>query len=105
MALFAVTTTQSPVGISADEFRRRLPEGYAYMMNLIDKGVIAHNWIRVGHSGGLSIFDVASHEELMLALYGNPISPHLEFGITPLAETNAFDPKEFSAAEEEKANA
>jgi muconolactone delta-isomerase len=104
MALFAVTTTQAPVGISADEFRRRLPEGYEYMMNLIDKGVIVHNWIRVGHSGGLSIFDVSSNEELMLALYGNPISPHLEFGITLLAETGSFDPKEFSASEAESAD-
>ncbi|NUT46893.1 MAG: hypothetical protein HOV94_06155 [Saccharothrix sp.] len=99
MALFAVTTTQAPVGISADEFRRRLPEGYAYMMDLIDKGVIVHNWVRVGHNGGLSIFDVASHEELMLALYGNPISPHLAFGITPLARTDAFDPTDLPSAE------
>ncbi|MEU4742610.1 muconolactone Delta-isomerase family protein [Actinosynnema sp. NPDC023658] len=100
MALFAVTTTQAPVGISADEFRRRLPQGYAYMLDLIEKGVIVHSWIRVGKSGGLSIFDVASHEELMLALYGNPISPHLEFGITPLAETGAFDPNDLPSAPE-----
>jgi muconolactone delta-isomerase len=92
MALFAVLSTQHPVGISADEFRRRLPEGFIYTRALVEKGVITHNWVRVGASGGLLIFDVDSHEQLLACLYGNPISPHLSFEVIPLADVAGFDP-------------
>ncbi|MFP3961858.1 muconolactone Delta-isomerase family protein [Actinomadura fulvescens] len=92
MALFAVLATQHPVGISADEFRRRLPEGFAYTRALVDKGIIKHSWIRVGASGGLLIYDVGSHEELLSLLYANPVSPHLEFEVIPLAQPAEFDP-------------
>lgn len=95
MALFAVLATQAPTGISADDFRRRLPEGFAYTRLMIEKGIIKHNWIRVGGSGGLLIYDVESHEELNSVLYGNPISPHLRFEVIPLAELSSFDPKAF----------
>ncbi|RAY12692.1 hypothetical protein DPM19_24175 [Actinomadura craniellae] len=95
MALFAVLATQAPTGISADEFRRRLPEGFAYTRNLVDKGIIKHNWIRVGASGGLLIYDVESHERLNTLLYENPISPHLRFEVIPLAVVGGFDPRAF----------
>ncbi|KQX56339.1 MULTISPECIES: muconolactone Delta-isomerase family protein [unclassified Streptomyces] len=95
MALFAVLATQSPTGIPADEFRRRLPEGFAYVKDLVGKGVIRHNWIRVGASGGLLIYEVDSHEELNTLLYGNPLSPHLRFEVIPLAEAGGFDPTAF----------
>lgn len=90
MALFAVLATQAPAGISADEFRERLPEGFAYTRKLADKGVIRHSWVRVGAAGGLLIYDVASHEELLTHLYDNPMSPHLTFEVVPLAEPGAF---------------
>lgn len=95
MALFAVLATQHPVGISADEFRRRLPEGFAYTRALVDKGVIKHSWVRVGASGGLLVYDVDTHEELLSLLYANPVSPHLEFEVIPLARPAAFDPVAF----------
>ncbi|GAA3046685.1 hypothetical protein GCM10017562_05530 [Streptomyces roseofulvus] len=95
MALFAVLATQSPTGIPADEFRRRLPEGFAYVRGLVDKGVIRHNWVRVGASGGLLIYDVDSHEQLNTLLYGNPLSPHLRFEVIPLAGVDGFDPVAF----------
>jgi muconolactone delta-isomerase len=92
MALFAVLATQHPAGISADEFRRRLPEGFTYTRALVTKGVITHNWVRVGASGGLLIYDVDSHEQLLAYLYGNPLSPHLSFEVIPLADPERFDP-------------
>ncbi|WFE62998.1 muconolactone Delta-isomerase family protein [Micromonospora sp. WMMD714] len=92
MALFAVLATQSPAAGEAKEFRERLPEGFAYTKALVDKGVIRHSWIRVGASGGLNIYDVDSHEELLAALYDNPVSPHLKFEIIPLAAPASFDP-------------
>ncbi|WP_051798605.1 muconolactone Delta-isomerase family protein [Streptomyces sp. NRRL S-337] len=95
MALFAVFATQAPSGISADEFRRRLPEGFAYVKKLVETGVILHNWIRVGASGGLLIYEVDSHEELNSLLYGNPLSPHLRFEVIPLAGAGGFDPVAF----------
>lgn len=98
MALFAVLATQAPTGISADEFRHRLHEGFTYTRGLIDKGLIKHNWVRVGAAGGLLIYDVSSHEELLGLLYGNPISPHLRFEVVPLASLDGFDPKGYAAA-------
>jgi muconolactone delta-isomerase len=95
MALFAVLATQAPAGISADEFRRRLPEGFEYTRKLVEKGVIRHSWIRVGAAGGLNIYDVATHEELLAVLYDNPVSPHLSFEVVPLAEAGSFRPRAF----------
>lgn len=92
MALFAVLATQAPAAGEAKEFRERLHEGFAYTRTLVAKGVIRHSWIRVGASGGLNIYDVGSHEELLTALYDNPISPHLKFEVIPLAEPGSFDP-------------
>ncbi|MBZ4319374.1 muconolactone Delta-isomerase family protein [Streptomyces huiliensis] len=101
MALFAVLATQNPAGISADEFRARLPEGFAYTKALADKGVIKHSWVRVGAAGGLLIYDVGSHEELLAHLYDNPMSPHLKFEVIPLAVPGSFD----STAYQEKRDA
>jgi muconolactone delta-isomerase len=95
MALFAVLATQAPKGISGDEFRRRLPEGFQYTKALVDKGVIRHSWIRVGAAGGLNIYEVDSHEHLLSALYDNPLSPHLNFEVIPLAEAGSLDPVAF----------
>lgn len=100
MALFAVLATQNPVGINADEFRRRLPEGFAYTSRLREKGVIKHSWVRVGASGGLLIYDVESHEELLSHLYANPVSPHLKFEVIPLAQPEAFDSLEYEEHEQ-----
>ncbi|MEV8541212.1 muconolactone Delta-isomerase family protein [Streptomyces sp. NPDC051572] len=90
MALFAVLATQAPRGIDGDEFRARLPRGFAYTKSLVDKGVIKHNWVRVGAAGGLLVYEVESHEELLGHLYDNPLSPHLTFEVIPLAEPSAF---------------
>jgi muconolactone delta-isomerase len=98
MALFAVMATQAPAGISGDEFRRRLPEGFQYTANLVGKGIIRHSWIRVGAAGGLNIYDVESHEHLLTVLYDNPLSPHLDFEVIPLAEAGSFDPTAFDGS-------
>ncbi|MFI9505135.1 muconolactone Delta-isomerase family protein [Nocardia sp. NPDC052566] len=90
MALFAVLATQAPAPGEAKEFRERLGEGFAYTRALVEKGIILHSWIRVGASGGLNIYDVASHEELLRVLYDNPVSPHLKFEVIPLARPDAF---------------
>jgi muconolactone delta-isomerase len=96
MALFAVLATQAPAGISADEFRHRLPAGFDYTRRLVEQGVIIHSWIRVGTEGGLNIYQVDSHERLLSALYDNPLSPHLRFEVVPLAAADGFDPVAFS---------
>jgi muconolactone delta-isomerase len=92
MALFAVLAKKAPVGISAEEFGRRLAEGFAYTKDLEDKGVIRHRWICVGANAGLNIYEVGSHEELMSVLYGSPASLHLEFDVYPLIDPGNFDP-------------
>lgn len=90
MAKFAVLATQAPAGITGDEYRKRLPTGVAYMKSLMDRGLVEHAWTRVGASGGLFIIDVSSHEELLAAIYDNPISAHLDFQVIPLTEFGAF---------------
>lgn len=89
--LFSVQTQMNPTGIDADEFMTRLPQGVAYFQSLMQAGTIVHSWVRVGQNGGLSIFDVDSHQELLDALYKNPIAAHLKFEITPLVPTRGFD--------------
>lgn len=96
MALFAVFTTQSPNGITADEFRRRLPEGFAYTKNLVEKGVIKHSWIVNGEYNGLNVYEVGSHEELTDALYGNPLSSHITFKVLALTTPGGFDVDAFA---------
>jgi muconolactone delta-isomerase len=95
VALFAVLATQAPRGIDADDFRRRLPEGFAYTKALVDDGVIQHSWIRVGAAGGLNIYQVDSHEQLLSVLYDNPLSPHLDFEVIPLAEAGSLNSTAF----------
>lgn len=97
MALFAVLATQAPAAGEGEVFRQRLPEGFSYTRSLVDKGIIRHSWIRVGASGGLNIYDVESHEELLAALYSNPVSPYLAFEVIPLAEPASFDPAAYLA--------
>jgi muconolactone delta-isomerase len=97
MALFAVLATQAPAAGEGGVFRQRLPAGFAYTKSLVDKGIIRHSWIRVGAAGGLNIYDVQTHEELLAALYGNPVSPHLRFDVIPLAEADSFDPAAYLA--------
>lgn len=75
--LFQVVTKKNPIGISADEYMKRLPEGVAYMRNLKRQGIIEHAWVLVGESGALTIFNVPSHEQLLKYLYENPLSPHM----------------------------
>ncbi|WP_409465503.1 muconolactone Delta-isomerase family protein [Amycolatopsis sp. GA6-003] len=90
MAKFAILATQAPNGITGEDYRRRLPEGVAYMKGLLERGVVTHAWTRVGASGGLFIADVGSHEELLAALYDNPISAHLDFEVVPLTDFGEF---------------
>lgn len=88
--LFEVITRACPLGISGDEFLRRLPEGVTYMKDLRARGIIIHSWIRVGGYGATTIFSVSSHEELACYLNGNPLVPHVSFEIVPLAESESF---------------
>ena len=90
MAKFAVLATQAPIGIDGDEYRRRLPTGVAYMKSLMDRGLVEHAWARVGASGGMFIFNVESHEQLLGAIYDNPISAHLSFEVIPLVPFGDF---------------
>jgi muconolactone delta-isomerase len=89
--LFEVITSGVPIGITGEEFIKRLPDGMAYMKELRRKGVILHSWIRVGRSGATTIFSVDSHEELQNLLYGNPLTPHVQFEIIPLMESDGYD--------------
>jgi muconolactone delta-isomerase len=84
--LFEVVTRAAPNGIDGETFYRRLAaEGIPYMRSLMERGTIIHSWARIGENGGLNIFSVDSHEQLLQDLYSNPISGHLTFQVTALA--------------------
>jgi muconolactone delta-isomerase len=82
--LFQVITRANPIGISGEEYLKRLPDGMAYMRGLLDQGVIKHSWAHVGKPGGTSIFDIDDLEVLLQLLYDNPIAAYLTFEVTPL---------------------
>ncbi|QBD75973.1 hypothetical protein EPA93_08120 [Ktedonosporobacter rubrisoli] len=102
--LFEVVTKKNPLGISADEYMKRLPEGVAYMSGLMQQGIIEHAWVRVGESGALCIFNVSSHEQLLKYLYENPLSAHVAFLITPLVPADVLDDKNITGFMHEAAS-
>jgi muconolactone delta-isomerase len=99
MALFAVIARRAPVGISIDEFQRKLADGFQYTKDLEDKGIIRHRWILVGASAGLNIYEVDSHEQLMSLLYESPAGLHLQYEIYPIIAPPAYNPTAYAQEE------
>jgi muconolactone D-isomerase len=58
----------------------------AYSQDLQRAGKWPHIWRVVGAYSNLSVFDVASNEELHQLLWGLPLFPHMTMAITPLTE-------------------
>jgi muconolactone D-isomerase len=58
----------------------------AYAQDLQRQGKWLHLWRVVGEYANVSIFDVASHDELHALLAGLPMFPYMELKVTPLAQ-------------------
>lgn len=75
-----IPATVSPA--EADEIKRREK---AYSQDLQRAGTWRHLWRVVGEYANVSIFDVASNDELHTLLSGLPLFPYMQIRVTPLA--------------------
>jgi hypothetical protein len=82
MPLFAVLPTQAPAAEEGERVRGPL---FAHIRAQAERGVVPHCWIPIGAPGGNDVHDVASHAELLGALYADPAGPHPEFEVVPPA--------------------
>jgi muconolactone D-isomerase len=85
--LFAVTMDVAlppdlDPGVRADTLAREK----AYSQDLQRAGKWPHIWRIVGQYSNLSIFDVASTDELHDILWNLPLFPYLTIQVTPLAQ-------------------
>jgi len=65
-----------------DEIKRKEKE---YSQQLQRAGQWRHLWRVVGEYANVSIFDVASNDELHSILSGLPLFPYMQIKVTPLA--------------------
>ncbi|GKT21854.1 muconolactone Delta-isomerase [Acidovorax sp. SUPP3334] len=85
MLFMAEMTVQIPSTLApevADEIKRKEKE---YSQQLQRSGKWRHLWRVVGEYANVSIFDVASNDELHAILSGLPLFPYMQIKVTPLA--------------------
>ena len=74
-----------PHDVDPERFERLKAEEKARAMELQRQGKWRHLWRVTGRYANISIFDVASHDELHAILSGLPLFPFMEIRVTPLA--------------------
>ena len=74
-----------PADLDPGERDALLAREKAYSQELQRDGRWPHIWRVVGEYANVSIFDVASTDELHELLSGLPLFPHMEIRVTPLA--------------------
>ncbi|NYT58444.1 muconolactone Delta-isomerase [Alcaligenaceae bacterium] len=75
-----------PATLPADEAARIKAEEKQYSQDLQRSGKWPHIWRVVGEYANISIFDVASNDELHEALSKLPLFPYMSLKVTPLAK-------------------
>ncbi len=74
-----------PPSVPAEEAARIKAAEKAYSQQLQRSGQWPHIWRIVGEYANISIFDVASNDELHELLSGLPLFPYMTIKVTPLA--------------------
>ncbi|QEL64644.1 muconolactone D-isomerase [Oryzomicrobium terrae] len=74
-----------PTDMDPAEAARIKAEEKAYSQSLQRDGRWAHIWRVVGEYANVSIFDVASNDELHDLLSALPLFPYMDIKVTPLA--------------------
>jgi muconolactone D-isomerase len=74
-----------PHGIDRAEFDRLKAEEKARAEALQREGKWVHLWRIAGQYANISVFDVASHDELHAILSTLPLFPFMDVAVTPLA--------------------
>jgi muconolactone D-isomerase len=84
---FAVTmNVDLPLDLDPDVRADALAREKAYSQDLQRAGKWPHIWRIVGQYSNLSIFDVASTDELHDILWNLPLFPYMTIQVTPLAQ-------------------
>ncbi len=84
--LFAVRMNVSlPPGMDPGERSALLAREKAYSQQLQRDGTWLHIWRVTGHYANISVFDVASNDELHDILWGLPLFPYMTMEVTPLS--------------------
>ncbi len=74
-----------PLDLDADVRADVVARERAYSQELQRSGKWPHIWRIVGEYSNVSIFDVASNDELHDLLSGLPLFPYMDIAVTPLA--------------------
>ena len=74
-----------PVDMPVEKAEEIKAKEKAYAQDLQRQGKWLHLWRVVGRYANVSIFDVASHDELHALLSGLPLFPYMDIRVTPLA--------------------
>ncbi len=74
-----------PSDLDPERFERLKSEEKARAQELQREGKWRHLWRVAGRYANISIFDVASNDELHAILSGLPLFPFMEITVTPLA--------------------
>jgi len=74
-----------PSDLDPERFERLKSEEKARAQQLQREGKWRHLWRVAGRYANISIFDVASNDELHAILSGLPLFPFMEITVTPLA--------------------
>ncbi len=84
--LFAVRMDVSlPPGMDPGERSALLAREKAYSQQLQREGKWLHIWRVTGHYANISVFDVASNDELHDILWELPLFPYMIMEVTPLS--------------------
>ena len=74
-----------PSDLDPERFERLKSEEKARAQQLQREGKWRHLWRVAGRYANISVFDVASNDELHAILSGLPLFPFMEITVTPLA--------------------
>ena len=77
---------QIPPGLDPAALDRVKADEKAMAQDLQRQGKWRHLWRVAGRYANISIFDVASHDELHAILSGLPLFPYMKIAVTPLAQ-------------------
>ncbi len=75
-----------PPGTDPTVLDRLKAEEKAQSQDLQRQGKWRHLWRVAGRYANISVFDVASHDELHAILSGLPLFPFMQMKVTPLAQ-------------------
>ena len=84
MLFMVEMTVNIPLDMPAEVANEIKTREKAYSKDLQRSGKWAHIWRVVGEYKNVSIFDVASNEELHALLSGLPLFPYMEISVTAL---------------------